>query len=93
MTGETAAGFDLGEDFLEKSATILGEPEGGGAGGERGGAAVLRRVPRISETPREAMVSQPWPEKNSSRNGGCAVAVGESREGLNGWAGGCGGAM
>lgn len=79
-TGETAAGFDLGGGvFLEKSATILGEPEGGGAGGQRGGAAVLRRVPRISETPREAMVSQPWPEKKSSRNGGYAGAVGRKQ--------------
>lgn len=39
--------------FLEKSATILDEPDEGTAAA-RAGAAALRRVPRISDAPREA---------------------------------------
>lgn len=89
--GETAAGFDLGGGgaaFLENSATIFDEPaEGGGA--ERGGAAVVRRVPRSSDAPREAGAVAAAMDAMEWRRWMDVVAAGV----LNGWTGGCGGAM
>lgn len=89
--GETAAGFDLGGGgaaFLENSATIFDEPaEGGGA--ERVVAAVVRRVPRSSDAPREAGAVAAAMDAMEWRRWMDAVAAGV----LNGWTGGCGGAM
>lgn len=71
--------------FLEKSATILDEPDEGAAAA-RAGAAALRRVPRISDAPREAAAVAAAMDAMV-----CGGRRGGSEGGINGGNGDCGG--